>query len=155
GAEELTQQLAARLRAEGQERQLEVVQVLHPAGVVLGAEGDQKKRACAGHGVDQRLHERRAAAVDPVEILEQQQLRLPAAARLGSPLHEREEPSLPCLWIHAQRGVGGIGDAEEVEDERQVISQRLVEQQQGAGDLPPCRFVAVLLADSEEVTHQL
>ena len=121
GAKEVEEQLAARLRAKRQERQLEVVRVLHPAGVVLGAEGDQEERACAGHRVDQRLDERRAACVDPVEILPQQQRRLAAAAGLADLLREREEPSLPRLGSHAQRGIRGIGDTEEVEEQRQVV----------------------------------
>jgi len=123
--------------------------------VVLGAEGDQEERARAGHRVDQRLDERRAAAVDPVEILPQQQRRLAAATSLGDALHDDEEPSLPRLGSHAQRGIRGIGYTEEVEEQRQVIGQRLVEQQQGAGDLPPRRLVTLLLGDPEEVAHQL
>src|SRR5262245_10424335 len=152
---ELAQQLAARLRTEGQEWQLLVVRLLHPTGVVLRAKVDQEERARAGYRVDQRLHKGRAAVVDPVEILEQQQRRLAAAARLADLLGEREEASQPRLGIHARGRIGGGGDAEKVEDQRQGIGQRRIEQQQGAGDLAPCRFVAVLLGEPEEVAHQL
>ena len=70
-------------------------------------------------------------------------------------LDHAEELALARLGVHARRGALGIGHAEEVEDQRQVLGEALVEEQQPAGDPLARRLVGVLLGDAEVGAEEL
>ncbi len=123
--------------------------------MVLGAEVHQQQRTSARQRLDQVGEERLAAAVDPVEVLDQEHLRLVTAPGVKHPPHRREELALAGRAAHLARRAVGVGDAEELEHERQARLERLVEQQQPARDLLARGLIRVLRADAEVAPQQL
>ncbi len=73
------------------------------------------------------LDELLARPIEPVEILEEEDGRLPGAARAGEPPDQVEELSLTRLGTERRSGPLGIRHAEEVEHEREPFGERLVE----------------------------
>ena len=90
GAEQLAQELVGRLRAEGAERQLLVVGFLHPVRSILGPEVEHEEGARPGARLHQRRQVRVAPAVEPVEVLDERDGRLPLSAQL-----DRASSSVP------------------------------------------------------------
>src|SRR5205823_4391982 len=104
---------------------------------------------------DELRQEHLAAAVHPVEILDQEHARLPAAPRLDQPREQRTEPALARLGVHALSPALGVRHAEEVEEERERFGELRVEQEYRAGDLPAACLVAILLGDAEVPAQEL
>ncbi len=131
-AEQIGQQLGDRVAPERRERELPVARLLHPLGVVLGAE----VRAAADCGCRRRastMCSRNAslAGVDPVQVLDQRHRRLRRAARSASTWRiTAMQLALARLRLELRRRALGIGDAEEVEEQRQRLGEALVEQHQ-------------------------
>jgi hypothetical protein len=145
-----------RVGTEGDERQLLVVGALSPVGSVLGPEVDHHEGACTRQRVDEIGEESLAARVEPVQVLYHHQ----AAALAGGGMHEpppgRKQGPLSRLGRHLLRyGALGVRHAEEVEQDRQRVAERLVQQQQPAGDLGPRRARLVVAGDPEVVPQHL
>src|SRR5206468_9387514 len=115
GAEQVGQQLLDRLWAERQERKLLVIGPLHPLRVVLGAEVKEQQTAVPGCGVDHVLEECLARAVEPVQILEEEDGRLAGTAGTRKPADDLEELTLPRLRLHGWHRQLRIRHAEEIE----------------------------------------
>ena len=90
-----------------------------------------------------------------MEVLEHEHARLADTARVCQTLHQPEHPALARLGIHAIRGSLGIGHGEELEQQRQVVFERLVEAEKASGDPLACRRVGVPLADLEVRAQEL
>ena len=105
------------------------IRLPHPGRLVLGAKVENDQAAGPERGVDQRLEKRFAAAVEPMQVLEQDHLRLLLSARLGHAPHDVKHLPLTRLRIDARGRVLRIGDSHEVEDQRQALAQALVEQE--------------------------
>ena len=99
--------------------------------------------------------ERLAGGVDPVQVLEQGDAGLAGALGADQALGHAQQLALARLGVHARRRALGVGHREEVEDQRQVLAEALVEQQQLAGDPLARRLVGVLLGDVEVGAHDL
>jgi hypothetical protein len=68
-AEKVLEQLPNRPRPERRQRQPAVVRLLHPGGVILGAEVHHEKSSGPACRLDQDLEHRLAPAVEPVKVL--------------------------------------------------------------------------------------
>ncbi len=90
-----------------------------------------------------------------MKILEEEDGRLPGAARAGEPPDQVEELPLPRLGTEGRSRPLGIWHAEEVEHERQPVGERLVEQEHPPGDLVARRSGRVLFGDPEVVAEEL
>ena len=135
-AEEIGEELLDRLGAERQQRKLLVVGPLHPRGVVLRAEVQEHERPVAGRDLDDDvLDELLARPIEPVKVLEEEDGRLPGAARAGEPPDQVEKLPLPRLGTERRSRPLGIRHAEEIEHEREPLGERLVEQEHPPGDL--------------------
>ena len=153
--EQIAKELRGRLGAERQEGKLLVVNALHPGGVVLGTEVQEEQRPRPGRRLDRHLDERLAGGIEPVEVLDQPNGRLPAAPRLHDALDDGEEQALPGLGLHAGRGTFRIGNAVEVEHEREAVAQPLVEEEQLSRDLLAGGLRAVVVRHTMNVAQQL
>jgi hypothetical protein len=128
---------------------------IEPGRGVLGPEVEQQECARRHDGLGDRVEERLAAAVDPVEVLDQDDVRRARDLRADQPAHDRQQTILSRLGVAAAPGgLVLVGDADELEDERQGIVQARIEQEERAGDLPPRLFVAVALVDAEHRTQE-
>ena len=90
-----------------------------------------------------------------MEVLEQLDRRLAPALRAREALRELHELTLPCLGVHGRRSPGRVGNAEEVEEDRQRFGEALVEAQCPARNLVARRLVVVLLGDPEVVPVEI
>ena len=64
-----------------------------------------------------------------MQVLEQVEARLAGALRAGQPLDQAEHLALARLRVHARHRPLGVGNGEEVEDQRQVVAEALVKQE--------------------------
>ena len=142
-AEQVLEERRDGLRAERAEHERREGRPLRPARAVLGPEVHEEQRAPPGQGLDERRQERLARLVDPVEVLDEDDHRRLPAPQVDEPPEEGDEPPLPCLGIHPQQPplgsrssasvrassalLKGVGDAEEVEQERERLRERGVE----------------------------
>jgi hypothetical protein len=101
------------------------------------------------------LDELLARPIEPVEILEEEDGRLPGAARTGEPSDHVEEPSLPGLRVERRSRAFRIRHAKEIEHDREPLGELLVEQYHPTGDLVAGRPRRVLLSDPEVATEEL
>ena len=109
---------------ERQQRQLLVVGLLHPLGVVLGAEVHQQERPRAGHRLDPLLEEGVAPRVDPVEVLDQRDGGLALRCRPGSAAARRRRAGAGApRGPSAGRGRSGSGTPRKLEDQRQHLPE--------------------------------
>ena len=93
--------------------------------------------------------------VKPVQVLEHENARLPRALGVGQALHQPQQLALARLRVHARRRAQRIGHREEVEHQRQVLGEALVEQEQLAGDSLARGALGVALCDLEVVSQKL
>ena len=93
-------------------------------------------------GLDVIGEEHLAGRVEPVQVLEHRDARLAGALGADQALGDAQQLALARLGVHARRRALGIGHGQEVEDQRQVLGEALVEQQQLAGDPLARRLVA-------------
>ncbi len=154
-AEQVAQQLVGGHLAQRRQRDLAVGGLLHPARVVAGPQRGEDKRPCLRDSIDVVLEVGLADLVEPVEILVQVDGGRPAGARLDQPPPDREELAQARLRIHPRRRALGIGHSQEVEDERQVLPEGVVEEQEPAGDLLARRLLGVALGDPEHPPNEL
>ena len=70
-AEQILEQRTDRVGPERCQRQLAVVRLLHPGGVVLGTEVEEQEAGRAGDRVDPLLEEDLAAGIHPMKILDE------------------------------------------------------------------------------------
>ncbi len=90
-----------------------------------------------------------------MQILEDDDLRLSSTWSLDQFFHDREQLSLPSLRIDVAPDLRGVGNAEEVEDQRQGAIELRVDQEESAGNLAPGFFRGVVLSDTEVAAQQL
>ena len=62
-----------------------------------------------------------------MEVVEDGQSRLACALRVDQATDQLEQPPLPRLDVHSLDRTVGVGDAEEVEEERRLIGEALVQ----------------------------
>src|SRR5439155_19547831 len=118
-------------------------------------EVQEHERLGAGDGVEESVEEAPGPLVEPVEVLEQDHVRFALAERLQEARDDTEELPLAIGGVEERRRAGGIGDAEEVEDQRQRLVEARVDQHQRAGDLLPRLALAVLLGEAEHAAEEL
>ena len=114
-------------RAEGGERKLVVVGLLHPAGVVLRPEVHHQEPPCPRDRLHPLLEKGLTGRVHPVEVLDQRHARGLRVACLEDPAQHTEELPLPRLGIHRRGRTFRIGDAQEVEDHGKGLVERPIE----------------------------
>jgi len=90
-----------------------------------------------------------------MQVLDQDHPRRPLARGMDQPLHDREQLPLPGLGVRPRGRSLGVGDAEELEQQRERVAEPLVEEHERAGDLPAGGVVAVLLGHPEVAAQQL
>ena len=154
-AEQLAQQLAAGLEAEGREHESAVLEVAHPVGAVLGPECHQQQRVRAGDRLDHAFQEGLRAGVKPVQVLDQDHFGPLQALHLLQALDRTEQAALARLRAHRRRRALRPGHAEEIEDQRQRVGERGVEHQQAPRHLLARRVLVVGVGDAELRPHQL
>jgi hypothetical protein len=123
--------------------------------VVLGTEIDQPERMRIGNRVHRMSQERVAARSDPMQVIEQEDIRCLAASRLGKVTHECIELLFARLRTQLQRGFGRIRDAEKIEKERQHRLQLVIEECEFTGNLAPGFVIAVIGTEFEDVSKEL
>jgi hypothetical protein len=123
--------------------------------VVLGPEVEDGEAPRPLDRLDVIGEERLARRVEPVQVLDQGHAGLTGALGVDQALHQAQQLALARLRVHARHGVLGVGDGEEVENQRQVTGEALIQQQQLAGDPLARRPVGVPLGDLEVGAHQL
>ena len=107
-----------------------------------------------GNGLDQRGEELLARGVDPVQVLDEVDHSVLAAAQLDQALDQPEEPPLPSLGVEHGAGALGVRDSEEVEDQAQVVREPRIQQQETAGDpLASLAFAGVRLDPEVGAQH--
>ena len=84
-----------------------------------------------------------------MQVLEDDDAGLAAAAYRQHPAHEREKLPPTRFGIDARRGPLRFADPEELEDQRQALLQRVIEQHERAGDLAARLAVAIAVGDAE------
>jgi hypothetical protein len=155
GPEQLAEQRVELRGAERRERDLLHVRAPRPAGPVLGPVVGDDEHARPGRELDHLLEERLARQVDPVQVLEDRHDRLAGAAGPQQAMHDRVELALADLAFHGGGRSVRVGDPQEVEEQRQTVVERAVEQQQAAGHLLARGLRRVALGDAEVVAEQL
>jgi len=100
GAEQITQQGNAGRVAERRERDVLVARLLHPPGLILGAEVHHQQRACRREDLDQAVERRLARGVQPMQVFEQQHCGQAARAGLDESAYDVEQAALAGIGIH-------------------------------------------------------
>ena len=77
------------------------------------------------------------------------------SAALTSTADDLAQDTMPRLGAHRGHGAVGVGDAEEVEEQRQVLGELGIEEQRPPGDLLAGEPVGLAVADPEVGAHQL
>src|SRR5205823_1124713 len=140
--------------SQREQRQLLVIRLPRPFGVVLRAEVHDQQGARGGQRVDHALQKRLAAAINPVQVFEQDNRRLAFAARLGKESQHFEKVPLSCLRVRTWRRPLRIGHTEELEEQRERSLEHLVPRQR-AGYFLPGVVVAVQFRETEVITQEL
>ena len=155
GAEQIVEHLADRLRAERHQGDLAVVGLRHPIRPVLGAEVDDHQARGPLDRVDMHGEELLGRGVDPVEVLIEADAGVTRDLSADQPLHHSEQLSPAGIGIDLGGGPLRVGHGEEVEQQRQILDQGLVEEQELAGDALAGALVGVLVGDVEVAAHQV
>ena len=154
-AGQIGQQLPGRVRSERHQRHPPVDRRVRPRGLVLRPEVDHRQGRRSLHRADHLRQERLAALVHPVQVLDHVDDHLGAPGDpVQAPDHAAKQP-LPRLGAHLRRRALRIGHGEEVEDERQVVREVGIEQQQPAGDLLARDPLGVAVLDPEVPAQHL
>jgi len=115
GAEQVDQQLADRVGPERGERDLPHVRARHPLGAVLGAVVHDEQAVRAGDRVHPVPQPRLAGAVEPVQVLDEDQPRALRRRLLQQAARHAGELAVAQFGVHARGRLRRIGDAEKVE----------------------------------------
>jgi hypothetical protein len=153
--EQLVEQLLQRCLRERQEGELLVVGLPHPPRLVLGSEVDEHEAPGGGVAFDDLMQDRVAGGIEPMEVLDQHDARVSLAIDLRDPADRRMHAALERLRIAGRQRARGIGDLEQLEEDGQLIAERLVEADESPGDLLACDDIAVARVDPDEGPHQL
>jgi hypothetical protein len=121
-AQKLLQELAYGFYRKRQQRDALVVGSLRPRGVELRAEVHHEQASSPGGRLYENVDKRLAARIEPVEIFEKGDCGLSTAQRLRHALHGRKELPAARVGIDSRGRVFGIGNAEELERDRQCLS---------------------------------
>ena len=108
-----------------------------------------------GDRADQVGQHRFAARVDPVQVLDHQHQRLAAAGGVDQAADDPAQRRAGAPRAHLRHRAVGVGHAEEVEHQRQVLGEAGVEQQRPPGDLLARQLLGLALADPEEGAQHL
>ena len=81
--------------------------------------------------------------------------RLAPTEHLRDALHHGVELALTTRRVHRRRGTLWIGNAEQIEDQRENLAQALVEKEKPSGDLFTRGLIGVLVRDGEKVPEEL
>jgi hypothetical protein len=117
--------------------------------VVLGPKVHEQQGARPPDRLHPLLEKGQAAAVHPVQVLDQRDAGLRLSGLLHQASQHAEELALARLGVHARRRLRRVGHPEELEEQRQHLPEALVDQQQPPGDLLTHAAIVVLLADAE------
>jgi hypothetical protein len=80
-----------------------------------------------------------------VQVIEEEDRRLPLTSGVYQTADKRKQLSLPSLGVNLQTGSSWVRHAKEVEDKRESLAEGLIQQEQSPGDLLSRKLVAVLL----------
>ena len=94
----------------------------HPLGPVAGAEVEHGEVSGSGKRLDQTRQEALACGVDPLQVLEHVQCRSPGALGMDEAPDQGEQAPLAGLGAHRLGGALGVGDTEEVEQQRKLLA---------------------------------
>ena len=123
--------------------------ICEPSGAQRRLPGDRWTRVS--------LHELRqvgvACRVDPVQVVDQQNRQLPLAPGLHEAPQEAGDLTLARFGVHLRRTPLRVGNAEEVEHDREGLAKRFVQQQQAPDDLLSSGLIPVLCGDPEGVAE--
>jgi hypothetical protein len=151
----LAEQLGDRLPGQRLQREPQVVRPVGPGRSRVRPDAGDHQGTRARNRVDELLDEGRAHAVDPLQVLHDEDRRLPAAPRAGEPPHQIEQAPLARLGVHARPGPPGVGHPEEVEQQRDLLDQRFVELDHEARDVVADGRIGLLVPDPEVGSQQL
>jgi len=76
-------------------------------------------------------------------------------ARVDEPLDHVEQPSLERFGLAARARVVWVAHTQKVEQQRQILTERFVTQQQRAGDLTPGVIAPVVFREAAQPTQDL
>jgi hypothetical protein len=148
-AGQVAQQLAGVVGAERRQRDLAVVRRPGPVRLVLGAEVDQSQRLRSLQRGEQLVEQHLRALVQPVQVLDHGDDRLAPVRGAHQPADDAAQRPLARLGAELGEGAVGVGDAEEVEEERQLVGELGVEQQRSPGDLLAHDPFRIAVGDAE------
>ncbi len=148
-AGEVAQQLLGVRMSQRLERERVVVRRAGPGRLVFGPEVDDRQRLRALDRADQFAQQHLARLVDPVQVLDDGDDRVAASGRPDQLADDPAQRPVARLGAQLGEGVVGVGHAEEVEEQRQVVGEGGVEQQRPAGDLLAHDPLRVAVGDAE------
>ncbi len=90
-----------------------------------------------------------------MQVLDHEDQSLAAGGGIDQAADDPAERPLPRLRAHLRHRAVGVGDAEEVEEQRQVGGEIRIEQQRPSGDLLAGQLFGFALADPEEGAQHL
>ncbi len=143
------------MQSKRDERELLVVGAMRPFRRVLGPEVDEQKRPGVGDGGYQLRHEAIAGRINPMQIVYKDDEGLTSRVQLNQSPHELVHAPLLHLRVHLRERILRVGDAEEVEQERQHLAELGIQQDQTTGDLLPRGLGRVLGVNTEVVSQEL
>ena len=153
--EQVAQQLVDGLGRQRREGKLVVLRAALEGRPVLGPKVEQEKRARVGYDLDERIDEGLGGAVDPMEILDQDDRGALGAARVHQARDDAEDAALANFRIDGGRWVVWVGHAQELEELGELFSKAGVQANDAARDLVACGLVAVLILDVEVTAQKL
>ena len=148
-ADEVAQQLVRVRWLQRLQRERGVDRRAVPLVRELGPEVDHGEGARPFHRGDQLGQHRVARLVHPVQVLDHQHHRVATVGGVDQAADDPAQRPCPRLRAHLRHRAVGVGDAEEVEDQRQLLDQLRIEQQRASGDLLAGDALRVAIADAE------
>ena len=135
GAEQRSEQLVSALPAEGINPELVVAGPAAPPMLVLGAIVHEQEDGRCGHAVEEAVEDGLSLAVDPVEVLEDQDQRLHPALAEEERLDGLVGPAAPVGRVQGAEGAVLGQSVEQSADGRDRVLQGPVEHQHFAAHL--------------------
>lgn len=96
-----------------------------------------------------------ASRVQPVQILEDDDAGPARTLRLAEALGQPEQPALSRFGMHLGHRVLRVDHRQEVEEQRQIVGEAVVEREQRSRDPLAGRLGWIAVADPEEVPQEL
>ena len=154
-AEPILEHLGDGIGVEGTQAELAVARARGPLRPVRRPVVEQEQRSRIGNGVDQAFEERLAALVEPLHVLDQHEGRAAIRACAHEVAQDAVQPPHPRVRVELWERQIGVGHAEKVEHEGEVVSERFVQEQKAARDLLARRDRTVELVDAEVAAQEL